>query len=207
MLSLWFKLSKQLWPHHEASLCLFCSSRLPATPGFTLCPSSSGSWTDGPASIQHPLHEQGWQTAESTGMGYWQSSSAELEPGKPGPWCCAPAEPWAAPCQPCPAGPHKHSHLSPVPAPHLVDSNLSKTTPLCSLSSLTLQGSAKNWISSSSPGVRVKIQRQKFLPYAEAFSLHEWFQRCWQWVHRLFILHLFSFHCPKTTFPLKWKGA
>lgn len=34
----------------------------------------------------------------------------------------------------------------------------------CSLSSLTLQGSARNWISSTSPGVRVKIQRQNFLP-------------------------------------------
>lgn len=127
----WFKLSKQLWPHHQASLWFFCSSRLP-TPGITVCSQflrQFDRW-----SYQDPA-----PSARAEMANCWNQRNVRLteliirvktkEPLSMR-LCSSRASGSSLPALPTQTSNTPTSPLSHVPAPHLVDFNLSKTMPL-----------------------------------------------------------------------------
>lgn len=171
VLSQRFKLNKQLWPHHQASLWFFCSSRLPATPGITSAPSSSGSLTDGPASIQHPLHRQGWQIAETRNVRLTELIIRVKAQEHLSMRLCS-SRALGSSQQRCPGRATQTHPALLFPTSQLLTwliSTSAKWCLCCSLSSLSLQGSARNWISSTSPGSEGQNPKTKLFALSRSF--------------------------------------
>lgn len=148
----------------QASLCFFYSCSLPAPSGITLC--SQLLWQLDNVPCQHPAHKQEQQTAVTETNARSVEHIIRVKAKEHWAVGCVPLAPQAALHQRQP-----QKHVSPLllsfPCPSsTLAFALSKTTPLLPT---FFMNSARNQISSTSPGVKVNFQRQKLFALSRSF--------------------------------------